>query len=223
MTPSYYMNAARVPAALEPQSFGLWQIERRRAGQSIMFEDHEDRGLPYGEVGYPDYTLLRRITESSAHLEIGEVVMEDSQRELRKHLPIWLKAKGDVLVTGLGLGCVVRGLLANPFVRNIDVVEIDAQILDKIGPEFATHPRVRLHHADALTWDFHGQCWDYAWHDLHSFDDRHLQCMHVDLFNRYMKAVPLHRQGAWAFPRYIARVLGRRTLQAPRWRSNHVA
>jgi hypothetical protein len=62
------------------------------------------------------------------HLEqddgrVYEVVMEDSPRELRRHLPIWMHAHGRVLVTGLGLGCVVRGLLASPHVEYIDVAK----------------------------------------------------------------------------------------------------
>lgn len=217
MTPAYYMNAARVPARIQPQSFGLWTIERKPWHHSVLCEFDRTDENPYGLVGAPSYTLLWRVTLASLHQEKGEIVMEDSRRELRKHLPIWMRARGDVLVTGLGLGCVVRGLLANPFVRNIDVVEIDGDILEKIGAEFQDHPRVRMHHDDALKWDFNGQCWDYAWHDLHSFDDQHLQCMHIELFNRYMQAVPLERQGAWAFPRHIARAIGTRTLQAPRY------
>jgi hypothetical protein len=216
LTPADYMAAARVPRSYEPCSFGLWTIERRRIGESIMFEDLEDRGLPYGLVGWPDYTLLRKVTAATLHQEFGEVVMEDSRRELRKHLPIWMRATGHVLVTGLGLGCVVRGLLAKSSIESVDVVEIDAHIMERFGPEFEDDPRVTLHHADALTWDFNGQCWDFAWHDLHSFDDTHLDLMHVESFRRFMPAVPLERQGAWSFPRYAARILGERTLQAPK-------
>lgn len=216
MTPADFLAAARVPRSLKPQSFGLWTIERRQCGDSIMFEDIEDRGLPYGCVGWPDYTLLRRFTDATIHLPHGEVVMEDSNRELRKHLPIWMVAKGRVLKTGLGLGCVVRGLLANPAVEHIDVVEIDPHIVHIIGAEFRNNPRVTIHLADALEWDFGDRRWDYAWHDLHSFTDVHLQIMHSALFARYMSAVPLERQGAWAFPREVARKLPKRLLGAPR-------
>lgn len=220
MTPADFLAAARVPQSLEPQRFGLWTIERRCAGDSVLFEDLEDRGLPFGEVGWPEYTLLRRLTEASLHLEYcgGEVVMEDSRRELRKHLPIWLAARGRVLVTGLGLGCVVRGLLANPAVDHVDVVEIDPLICDRIGREFAGNPGVTIHQADALAWDFGGECWDYAWHDLHSFDETCLQTMHAALLVRYMEAVPLERQGAWNWPRWISRKMNDRTLGAPRAR-----
>jgi hypothetical protein len=36
--------------------------------------------------------------------------MNDFPQELKKHLDFVLRARGRVLVTGLGLGCVVRGL-----------------------------------------------------------------------------------------------------------------
>lgn len=218
MTPSDFLEAARVPRSLEPQTFGLWTIERRRAGETILGELSTDLGLPYGLVGWPDYTLLRRLTLASMHLEHvgGEVVMGDSLRELRHHLPIWLTARGRVLKTGLGLGCVVRGLLANPAVEHVDVVEIDADICRIIGAEFSDNPHVTLHHADALSWDFGARRWDYAWHDLHSFDDRHLQLMHAELMARYLPAVAAHRQGAWAFPRETSRALPFRLLGAPR-------
>ncbi len=225
LTPADFIRAARVPLSLEPQTFGSWTIERRRVGESILFEDLSgvecrDRALPYGEVGFPDYTLLRRITLASLHLEKlgGEIVMEDSQRELRKHLGIWMVAKGRVLKTGLGLGCVVRGLLANPEVEHIDVVEIDDDIVRIIGREFAFNPRVTMHVADALTWDYGDRTWDYAWHDLHSFDETCLQKMHMDLFKRYRLAVPLARQGAWAWPREFARRLPLRLLGTPKFR-----
>ena len=218
MTRDDFLSAARVPHSLQPQEFGLWQIERRRAEQSILFEGGgADVGLLYGQVGWPDYTLLRRHTNATIHLTMGEVVMEDSLRELRKHLPFWLVAKGRILKTGLGLGCVVRGLLANTAVEHVDVVEIDADIIRVCGAEFAGNPRVTIHHADAETWDFGERRWDYAWHDLHSFDERHLQVIHVGLLDRYRPAVALDHQGAWAFPRDISRVLPARIIGAPNY------
>lgn len=209
LSPQYFLQAARVPVSIGPQTFGLWTIERRRAEDSILGE--------MGLVGWPDYTLLRRFTDASIHLPDGEVVMEDSIRELRRHLPIWLAARGRVLKTGLGLGCVVRGLLANSHVEHVDVVEIDAHICRIIGKEFEGNPRVTIHHADALSWDFGDLRWDYAWHDLHSFDDDHLQIMHANLICRFLKALPLERQGAWAFPRAVTRVFPKRMLGAPKY------
>lgn len=215
-----YLEAARVPASIPLGRFGDgWLLERRKASETILGElSLREQSLPFGEVGWPDYTLLRREgTMAGLHLEHGEVVMEDSRRELRKHLPIWMAARGRVLKTGLGLGCVVRGLLANPAVTHIDVVEIDADIIERCGAEFVGNPRVSLHHADAETWDYGKRSWDFAWHDLHSFDEEHLQVKHCRLMARFLSAVAggeSGRQGAWAFPRPAGRVA--KLLGAPK-------
>lgn len=196
-----FVEAARVPAALEPQSFGAgWTIERRPLPATACSD-------------WCAYTLLRKLTWGSLHMEPGEIVMEDSAFELRRHLPIWMAARGRVLVTGLGLGCVLRGLIANAHVEHIDVIEIDRDVIDVVGAEF-TDPRVAIHHGDALEIEIPGT-WDYAWHDLHSLDPQvHLQRMHMDLFIRFAKRA--RRQGAWAFPRRIARAMPWRPLGSPR-------
>lgn len=211
MTPRDYLEAARVPDTVQPQKFGLWTIQR------IDVPWLEDQT----KVGWSDYTLLRRLSYRSLHRDgPGEVVMEDSQVELRKHLPIWLSARGRVLVTGLGLGCVVRGLLASPFVEHIDVIEIDRGILSVIGAEFASEQRVALHHGDALTLKIPGE-WDYAWHDLWTDGDEHLQRLHVKLFARFRKQC--RHQGAWDFPREIARILPWQPLGCPKVKQRRAA
>lgn len=204
MSPQDYIEAARVPYSLQPQEFGLWKIERLSCGQRIV----DKRLIVMSEetVGFPDYTLLSHLTEATLHLVRGDIVMEDSRRELRKHLPIWMKARGRVLVTGLGLGCVVRGLLANPDVDRIEVVEIDLDIARIIGAEFAGSNRVGLHLGDAREID---ESWlpgrfDCAWHDLWC-DGPDLQLWHAEMM------IQLRRrcgpQGAWAFPRFGKRMM----------------
>jgi hypothetical protein len=216
MKPSDYIAAARVPMRLKPQSFGPWSI--RRVFVSDLWREME-RKLPPKfavsesmvaklKIGFDSYTLLHRYSWATLHLETPEVVMEDSWFELQKHLPIWMRAEGRVLVTGLGLGCVVRGLLAKPQVQHITVIEIDKSILRVIGHEFAGNPRVELIHGDALTFHPNGHSWDYAWHDLWTDGDRDLQCLHAELFKKFMPCTDV--QGAWMFPRYLKRRL-------PKW------
>lgn len=213
MKPQEYLEAARVQRSILPQEFGLWTIERVVAGGGII--NSKEYAMHVERCGFPDYTVLRRMTEATMHC-VGEIVMEDSAFELRKHLPIWLAARGRVLVTGLGLGCVVRGLLAKTDVEQIDVVEIDDDILRVIGPEFAKNPRVNLHHGDALKIDLPGK-FDFAWHDLWKEGDG-LQRLHAKLFIKYQRRCG--PQGAWAFPRFAARLFARRgnfrPLGAPR-------
>lgn len=217
MTPQDYMAAARVPRSLEPQEFGLWTIERLRSDMAVRKFCDGDVEMAMGPrlVGFPDYTLLRRITEATMNTG-GEIVMEDSVRELRKHLPIWLAARGRVLVTGLGLGCVVRGLLANRDVDRIEVVEIDRDVARVVGLEFAGNARVGLTLGDALVDDIPGR-FDFAWHDLW-VEGSHLQLLHGQLFERFRQRCG--RQGAWAFPREFARMYASRHLPllgAPRY------
>lgn len=208
-----YLHAARVPVDLHPQAFGPWWIERRPANDAL----HQAVGMPV--IGWPTYTLLHRFRrppepdprdpfagEARCTRPSSEIVMEDSRRELAQHLPIWLAARGRVLVTGLGLGCVVRGLLASPRVEHIDVVEIDEGILGVIGPEFQADPRVTLHLGDALKFRWPaGSRWDFAWHDLWTDGPRHLVHLHAALLKKHRKSVPL--QGAWKLPRMLKRLV----------------
>lgn len=208
-----FLRAARVPPDLHPQKFGLWTIERRAAPPRAVLEAAGEPDF----IGFPSYTLLRRWREApgidedpfAAEVRCGftnEIVMEDSRRELLQHAPIWNVARGRVLVTGLGLGCVVRGLLASDHVTRVDVVELDSEILDVVGPEFAGEPRVELHHGDALKVKWPATTrWDFAWHDLWTDGPVHLQNLHVQLLKKYRKHVP--RQGAWKLPRLVKRLV----------------
>lgn len=189
MKPEDYMRAARVPDSIPSCKFGLWEIYRQ----------HPDKK---GE--WKTMTTLARVTLKTLHRYHGETIMEDSRQELRRHLPIWMSGRGRILVTGLGLGCVVRGLLSNSDVESIDVVEIDKGVIRVVGREFAPDPRVRIIHADAtnIQWAF-GQEWDCAWHDIQlseigalAISQTHLRMM-FDLEGR------VRRQGAWAMPREI--------------------
>jgi hypothetical protein len=205
--------AMRADGIVAPQERGLWSIQRQDFAEALS--GHQGNGpkllewwKTYGAFDrYPDLPLvmtsLNRWTDATLHLGRGEAVMSDDPKELRKHLPVVLEARGRVLVTGLGLGCVVRGLLARPQVEHVDVVEVDAGVLEMVGPSFAGDPRVALHHADAITmaWPA-GTRWDYAWHDVWG-DSPGTQVLHAHLLDRYEPWTG--RQGAWGFPRWMKR------------------
>ena len=194
MKPMEYIEAARVPEALIPQSFGLWEIAR----QDISDEPPFLRKWS----GFDRITFLFRWTDATMHKDHGETVMEDSLRELRRHLPIWLKAKGHILISGLGLGCVVRGLLASSDVDHVTVVEIDKKILQIVGKEFEGNTRVTMIHGDALTVDLPGK-FDCAWHDIWTEGNEHLQVLHAKLIMRFHPQADI--QGAWQLPRELKR------------------
>lgn len=208
------INAMRVPATLPCREAGLWAV-RRLDVDAVGFEGVQGLSALLRLHPYRTMTYLTRITDSRLHLDPPwETVMDDSPGELRKHLPIVLKARGRVLVTGLGLGCVVRGLLANSAVEHIDVVEIDRSVHRLVGPLFRDESRVTLWLGDAETirWP-EGQRWDYAWHDCWT-EKEALDLLHARLMARYMPFVG--EQGAWGMKRYIQRAWPGRLVGAAR-------
>lgn len=200
------LDACRVPDTVPSGQLGPWCIKRRSVDPKIA-----DSALVRDQMGYRgDHTVLLRVDApvpapswENLHREWeGEIVMEDCLQELRRHLPILLKARGRVLVSGLGLGCVVRGLLSKPEVEHVDCVEIDTDIIRMVGRSF-TFERLTIHEGDAerIEWP-EGARWDYAWHDVHSMDEA-LPLVHARLIYRYMDRC--EHQGAWQLPRYMRR------------------
>lgn len=204
------VQAMRADHLLAPQSAGLWYIQRFEIPaqiQPVFAAEYDTDGVPFVT------TSLVRWTDATIHLGHGETVMSDNPKELRRHLPAVLAAHGRVLVSGLGLGCVVRGLLANPRVSHIDVVEIDRHVLEMVGGSFDGEPRVAMHHGDARTYRWPaGTRWDLAWHDV--WDERDaLDLVHAELLARYRRRVA--HQGAWQFPRWTKRIWPDVLVNAP--------
>jgi hypothetical protein len=202
--------AAMRADAIPDGSSGLWTVNKvdvderwRQMMIRLAAVRRIEAAPPVGR-----YTFLWRLTEKSFNSASkkfpGECVMNDFPSELRKHLQFVLRARGRVLVTGLGLGCVVRGLLAAGMVDHIDVVERSADVL-KLCAASVSDPRVTIHEMDARNELPTGK-FDYAWHDLFSSDgEPHLQVVHLELISRLRGRVK--RQGAWAMRRIDARLL----------------
>lgn len=200
-----------VPAALEAMrateipchTSGRWSVERHGVeGVGIAAAVNEGR---------PPWTFLRFRHPCSRR----ETVMSDQLSELRTHLEAAQRAHGRVLVTGLGLGCVLRGVLTRPGVEHVDVVERDADVLLLVAAHLPADRRVEIHHADAMAWTRQriaaGDRWDVAWHDLWSdpgqFEDE-LAMVHLRLMVAAKPAVGW--QWAWAMPRWTRRAAGAR-------------
>lgn len=198
------MKAVAIPAAWS----GLWLINK---------VDLPDGKLIYHEGQYIDtppgvYTHLRCLTDATLYnVPPGDVVMEDTPHELRTHLGFVMRAYGNVLVTGLGLGCVVRGLLANTHVESVTCIENSTDVLKLVAPYMPTD-RLTIIEAEALEWTAKNHdCFDCAWHDLWvnpDEDDCHLDSWHTQLIANCRPTV--RYQGAWAYNRTLKRYLQRR-------------
>lgn len=113
---------------------------------------------------------LDRIAPSTyrrlVHAQRG-VIMSNTPMEVFTNRSGLRQATGRVLVNGLGLGMFVEGLLSKPDVTYVRVIEIDADVIALVGPQFAHDPRVEIVHADALIYrPAVGEQFDYVWHDI---------------------------------------------------------
>jgi hypothetical protein len=203
----HILDAARATGRVPLQSFGKWCI------------DEVDTPSTHSDVcGYPSFTRLKtpiKADWSTIHLMdddglVDDVVMEDTKRELQKHLQAMLLAKGHVLKTGLGLGCFVRGALAVGKADYITVVEIDPDICSVIGREFQGNPKVRIINADAFEWQPDAE-FDFCWHDIWCPRNNGLAELHAKLMLKYEPVSK--KQSAWNFPRYFMNIINTPTGQ----------
>lgn len=200
----HYITAARCPETIPTGDNGLWKLERVYLDDPRLAKPDPTSLRRLG--GFPYLTILSYWTLATLHQNRGDIVMEDSPAELRRHMPIWLNAKGRVLITGLGLGCVLRGLLANPAVTHVTVVEIDSTIIRWVWPEFMASERALLLQGDAFEIDWPpGTRYDFAWHDIYH-EERHEAVLHSKLMVRYREMCAA--QGAWGLPRWYRRRIG---------------
>lgn len=199
------LHAAKATAIPEGKS-NLWRVRKFTLTKPLCVPRDDDRTvtLPPGT-----FTQLFKMTTATLHTENGDCVMLDTLDELKTHLDFMLRAHGHVLITGLGLGCVVRGCLANPAVKHITVVERDPDVLALVRPHLPVDPRLEIVHADAVQFTANDpRSWDCAWHDLWSDMDREdeeLQITHGRLIRNLSRRVGF--QGAWQFPSWMRRRL----------------
>lgn len=95
----------------------------------------------------------------------GELMMSDTPAERRDHLEFIMEARGDVLITGLGIGMASNAAARKSCVNSVTVIEKNATLIELVAP-FA-HEKVRVVHADALEYRPRpGERYDCVWHDI---------------------------------------------------------
>ena len=103
------------------------------------------------------YTYLKRN---------GSTIMSNTPSEMNDFAHFTRIAEGDILVNGLGLGCVIKVLLAKPEVKRIVVIEQSTDVIKLISPHFKDE-RLTIINADAYEYlPPKGEKYDYVWHDI---------------------------------------------------------
>jgi hypothetical protein len=190
---------------------GRWTVSRRTLDpkQAAILNAAERAKRPNARAVPPGtYTWLWCLTTETMMQLPGEAVMNDFPCELGKHMEFIMRASGRVLIGGLGLGCVVRGLLARGRVEHIDVIERSSDVIKLCAADLMRDDRITLHKQDARAARVAKiGPWDWAWLDLWQDpekDDKHLQLIHLDIIQRLHKHVK-NPIGCWAMPRRIRR------------------
>jgi hypothetical protein len=160
-----------------------------------------DQGLDVDSVTPPgEYACLRVLNPDG-----WAPVMTDTPVEYEDHADLFEHAHGRVLLHGLGLGCALSALLADPAVEHVDVVDANADVIAIVGPYFRGYP-VTIHHASCVdkVWPDDAR-WNYVWHDIwtHVSEDN-LDDATAEHGISYLRLAQLFadradRQGAWAF------------------------
>lgn len=194
----------RMVIALPERMSGTLRLEHFNVGDDVgemirSWAHYGDRA-----PGPGDYIRLME-----EHYESGvrddTVWMSNTPAELEDHLPVMRRAsKPDVqsvLVSGLGLGCVIAGLATFEHIHTIDVIEYNADVITLTSDQFIDDERVNIYHASAYTWvppksGGRGKRYDLAWHDIWpDIATGNLKGM-WELYGKYKSKVRV--QGFWA-------------------------
>jgi spermidine synthase len=81
----------------------------------------------------------------------GELMMSDTQLEHDTNQTVVLKASGDVLIAGLGIGLILVPILAKASVNSVTVVELHQDVIDLVAPNF-TDDRLQIICEDIYSW-----------------------------------------------------------------------
>lgn len=143
---------------LKPGKSGKWCVEKFSVTDAqvglhnlrLIRDGRWDRVVPPG-----DYTKLVRNNVT---------VMSDTPAEANEHRELYKRARGRVLINGLGLGFGLKAILTKDEVREVTVVEKSKDVIKLVGKQIKD-PRVTIVNADAFDYQPVGK-YSFAWHDI---------------------------------------------------------
>lgn len=170
-------STMRVADDIETGRFGKWLVEKQTVTKADEIAQMGNRYRTGRWTPPGTYAGLQRIStythRNGEERESQTLVMSDAPDELRDLWEPMSRASHDdvrsVLIHGLGLGCFVKGLVSLPHIQSIQIVEIDAELIEgmpKLAP-WLRDPRVSIIEGDAYTKEWPvGSHWDIVWHDI---------------------------------------------------------
>lgn len=129
----------------------------------------------------------------------NEIVMSDTPAEIEDFLPFLRRAEGNVLLNGLGLGCLLQALLRKDDVEHVTVIEKSTEVINLVYEHYLDKYSAYNFHVindDALTYKFDKhETFDCVFHDIwNDICDDNLEEMKT-LHRKYGRKC--HHQESW--------------------------
>lgn len=104
------------------------------------------------------------------HLRFGgELWMSDTRAERLDHIDFLIRARGHVLIHGLGIGLCVDPLLSKAEVETLTIIELNPSVIELVAPHYQSKwgDRLLVLQGDALNYPLEkGTRFDCVWHDI---------------------------------------------------------
>lgn len=165
-----------LPVALTEGASGPWKVETSYITETECYFGN----LRTMQLNAYDFLCKPGTYTRLVHKDRG-VVMSNTPMEVITNSQFIQCAKGDVFISGLGLGMAPLAVLAKPEVKTVTVVEHDLHIIGMVKPalEALGHfsDRLTIHYGDALAYQ-PDRFYDVVWHDIwDDISDMHLPQM----------------------------------------------
>ena len=171
LNPSDYINNSYVKAIKKTGRKGKYALKfiDYAPYQLFAYDDIKINGYKeYSQIGYFDHKFsYLALTEGS------NIWMSLNPNEIETMKPYINKAKGNVLVLGLGMGYVPFMLSLKNCVKSITIIEKDQEIInlfnELIYPSFANKEKIKIIKGDAIEFARKSQkegTYDYIFADL---------------------------------------------------------
>jgi hypothetical protein len=143
---------------------GVWTVDSKMA-------DQEEAAL---------HNLRQKMSEQRRFVEPGvikrlmcnnNIVMSNSLSELVDHDELMIKARGNILITGLGLGIIAFMLSRNPKVHSIMIIEQSSDVIKLIFPTLKKWAGCAIQVKQGNAFDYYKllkteKFFNYGWHDI---------------------------------------------------------
>ena len=171
LNPSDYINNSYVKAIKKTGRKGKFALKfiDYAPYQLFAYDDIKINGYKeYSQIGYFDHKF-----SYLALTEGGNIWMSLNPNEIETMKPYISRAKGNVLVLGLGMGYVPFMLSLKNCVKSITIIEKDQEIInlfnELIYPSFVNKEKIKIIKGDAIEFARKGQkerTYDYIFADL---------------------------------------------------------